>query len=122
MACCVSSCRKAVTCRSPARRCSMTLPACSTADRGKRWGGKPRKRSWPKRWRNSHPVLRLQVETKVPVELALAGLGDVLDPPAIDQYPAVLEVIEVRPLGMQDRPEIRRRQLVHCSLRSSIGG
>jgi hypothetical protein len=33
-----------------------------------------------------------------PVELALASLGDVFDAPAIDQHPAVLEVVQVGPL------------------------
>lgn len=49
----------------------------------------------------------------VPVARALAFVGDVLDAAAVHQYPAVLQVVQVGALGMQDGLEVAGAEIIH---------
>ena len=49
----------------------------------------------------------------VPVQRLLALFGHVLDAPAVDEHAAVLQVVQVGPLGMQDGFEIAGANVLH---------
>ena len=49
----------------------------------------------------------------IPVQRLLAGIDHILDPAAVDQHPAVLQVIDIGALGMQDGLEVAGADIVH---------